>query len=118
MTHICLMCRPSPGNSSGKEEAGGSKRLTCHQLAAGSSKLILVTPGSRHCGQQRDPGIQDINHRCSLDIHLLAASLAILWLSKTTSQQGSRLVGKAALRAALSPLSSPLFTGNFLTFSP
>jgi hypothetical protein len=103
------VARLSPGKSSGKQEGAGSKRLTCHQLAAGSSKLILATPGSRHCGHQRDPGIQDINHRCRLDIQLWAASLpiqlAILCLSREASQQGSRLTGKAGLHAALSPLS-------------
>ena len=113
------MCRLSPGNSSGKQEAAGSKRLTCHKLEAGSSNLILVTPGSsRHCGQLRDPGIQDINHRCRLDTHLLAASLAILWFSKAGSQQGSRLAGKVSLHAALSPLSFLQSTGTFLTFHP
>jgi hypothetical protein len=102
------VARLSPGKSSGKQEAAGSKRLTCHKLEAGSSNLILVTPGSsRHCGQLRDPGIQDINHRCRLDTHLLAASLTIQLgiLSKAGSQQGSRLAGKVSLHAALSPLS-------------
>ena len=112
----------------------------CLQLV-GSGNLILVTPGSsnltpgsRHFGQQKDPGIQDINHQCRLDIHPWEASLPIIqvdipWLSssRVASQLSSRealahqwtsRVGKVNLHAALSPLSFLQSTGTILIPNP
>ena len=115
----CLRCSQSPGSSNGPQELIGSKEVTFLKLGGSSNKK---THGSKHFGQQRDHGSQDIKRQDKLVIHLWAFNLAFKAAtpggSKVPSKLETSLVGKVSPRAVLSPQSFLLCTGELSNSIP